>query len=143
MLRRIEPEKIICYNTPFPEMRGNIIYVNYERSSWQYMNYERGFQKEDLESFKVGGTSQVFCDTIEPFLSGKCGGSTCGGKWKPSKPEDERLIGIPGEVKVSFKRDGTRIETKIGIDGRTIAERHYTDHGQPQVHSNPHDQHNL
>ena len=25
MLRRIEPEKIICYNTPFPEMQGNII----------------------------------------------------------------------------------------------------------------------
>ncbi|MFR4758214.1 MAG: DUF4417 domain-containing protein [Evtepia gabavorous] len=23
MLRRIEPEKIICYNTPFPEMQGN------------------------------------------------------------------------------------------------------------------------
>ena len=27
MLRRIEPEKIICYNTPFPEMQGNIVYV--------------------------------------------------------------------------------------------------------------------
>ena len=27
MLRRIEPEKIICCNTPFPEMQGNIIYV--------------------------------------------------------------------------------------------------------------------
>ena len=48
MLRRIEPEKIVCYNTPFPEMQGNIIYVDYERSSWRYMNYERGFQKEDL-----------------------------------------------------------------------------------------------
>ena len=27
MLRRIDPEKIICYNTPFPEMQGNIIHV--------------------------------------------------------------------------------------------------------------------
>ena len=36
MLRRIEPEKIICYNTPFPEMQGNIASDNYERSScWQ------------------------------------------------------------------------------------------------------------
>ena len=25
MLRRIEPEKIICYNTPFPEMQGEIV----------------------------------------------------------------------------------------------------------------------
>ena len=42
MLRRIEPEKIICYNTPFPEMQGNIIYVDYERS----------FRGEDLDAFK-------------------------------------------------------------------------------------------
>ena len=38
MLRRIEPEKIICYHTPFPEMEGNIVYVDYERSSWRYLN---------------------------------------------------------------------------------------------------------
>lgn len=25
MLRQIEPERIICYNTPFPEMEGNIV----------------------------------------------------------------------------------------------------------------------
>ena len=35
MLRRIEPEKIICYNTPFPEMQGDIVYVDYERRSWR------------------------------------------------------------------------------------------------------------
>ncbi|MFQ9412288.1 MAG: hypothetical protein ACLR1T_16365 [Evtepia gabavorous] len=46
MLRRIEPEKIICYNTPFPEMQGNLIYVDYERSSWRYLNYERSFPKK-------------------------------------------------------------------------------------------------
>lgn len=46
MLRRIEPEKIICYNTPFPEMQGDIVYVDYERSSWKYMSYERSFLKE-------------------------------------------------------------------------------------------------
>ena len=38
MLRRIEPERIICYNTPFPEMQGDIVYVDYERSSWKYMS---------------------------------------------------------------------------------------------------------
>ena len=64
VLRRIEPEKIICYNTPFPEMQGNIIYVDYERSSWRYMNYEGRFQKEDLESFKINGASQSFCGTM-------------------------------------------------------------------------------
>ena len=33
MLRQIKPEWIICYNTPFPEMTGNIVYVDYDRSS--------------------------------------------------------------------------------------------------------------
>ena len=71
MLRRIEPKKIICYNTPFPEMQGNIIYVNYERSSWRYMNYERSFCREDSDAFKIGSTLSCDCDTIEPFLIGK------------------------------------------------------------------------
>ena len=40
----------------------------------------------------------------------KGGGSAYGGKWKPSKPEDERLVGKPGEIKITFKPDGTKIE---------------------------------
>ena len=55
MPRRIEPEKIICYTAPFSEMRGDIVYVDDEHSSWQYMNYERRatYQelKEDLAAF--------------------------------------------------------------------------------------------
>ena len=145
MLHRIEPERIVCYNTPFPEMEGNIVYVDYERSSWKYMNYERSFAKEDLDAFKIGSTPSLNCDTIEPYLIGghafKGGGSAYGGDWKPSKPEDERLIGKPGEIKVTFNKDGTRVETKIGPDGRAVAERHYTDHNQPKFHSNPHDHH--
>ena len=46
MLRQIKPERIICYNTPFPEMEGNIVYVDYDRSSWRYMNYEAAFRKK-------------------------------------------------------------------------------------------------
>lgn len=71
MLRRIEPEKIICYNTPFPEMQGNIIYVDYERS----------FRGEDLDAFKIGSTSSGDRDTIEPYLIGKGGGSAYGADW--------------------------------------------------------------
>ena len=140
MLRRIEPEKIICYNTPFPEMQGNIIDVDYERSSWRYMNYERGFQKEDLESFKIGGSFYTNHDTIEPFLIDKGGGSAYGGKWKPSpnKPDDQRFLGKPGEIKTTYK-NGYRVDTKIGSDGRAELERHYTDHRQPWAHTNPHD----
>ena len=28
MLQRIEPAKIVCYNTPFSEMRGEVIFVD-------------------------------------------------------------------------------------------------------------------
>ena len=45
MLRRIEPEVIICYHTPFPEMQGNIIYVDYDLSSWKH-------DKDDIEQMK-------------------------------------------------------------------------------------------
>ena len=145
MLRRIEPEKIICYNTPFPEMRGDIVYVDYERSSWRYMSYERNYKSEDLDAFKIGETYRPECDTIEPYLIGgtyKGGGSAYGGKWKPSKPDDERFLGEPGSINRTAGRNGDLRETKIGADGRAVKERHYSNHGNPKQHSIPHD-HNI
>ena len=47
---------------------------------------------------------------------------------------NDKLKGKPGEI----KRNGKQ-ETKIGQDGRAIKERHNTDHGNPKVHTNPHD----
>lgn len=32
MLKRIEPEKVICFGKPFDEMKGNIITVDYLKS---------------------------------------------------------------------------------------------------------------
>lgn len=69
--------------------------------------------------------------------AGMGGGGGGGGNpagWKPKKPEDERYLGKPGEI----KRDGYK-ETKIGEDGRASKERHNADHGTPNKHSNPHD----
>lgn len=140
MLRRIEPEKIICYNTPFPEMQGDIVHVDYARSSWRYMDYDRkAMPHEDLDCYKIGGANHTFCDTMDAYMIGKGGGSAYGGEWKPAKPEDERLIGEPGEIKTTYQKDGTKIETKIGPNGRAVAERHYSTHGKPWAHSNPHD----
>ena len=70
------------------EMQGNIIYVDYERSSWRYMNYERSFRREGLDAFKIGSTSSNHRDTIEPYLIGKGGGSAYGEKWKPNPNKD-------------------------------------------------------
>lgn len=103
-LRRIEPEKIICYNTPFSEMQGNIVYVDYERSSWRYLNYERNFQKEDLNSFKIGGASDPCYDTIAPYLVGKGRGSAYGALWEPNpdKPNEVILQSPPNTIQRFF-----------------------------------------
>jgi hypothetical protein len=48
--------------------------------------------------------------------------------------KDSRLKGKPGDI----NRKGNK-ETKIGPDGRGSRERHYSDHGNPRRHTNPHD----
>ncbi len=150
MLRRIEPEKIICYNEPFPEMAGDLVFVDYERSSWRHLNDEPPLgdaavqfsaapQPENGELiFKTG---YVVCDRE---LNQKGEGSAYGGSWRPSpnKPDDERFLGLPGTINKSRyegKKGGYDRETKIGDDGRAIKERHYTDYPNSKYHTNPHD----
>ena len=48
--------------------------------------------------------------------------------------KDSRLHGEPGPV----NKEGNK-ETQIGNDGKATKERHWTDHGSPKHHSNPHD----
>lgn len=138
MLRRIEPEKIICYNTPFPEMQGNIDCVDYERSSWRYMNYESGLLKEDLDCYKIGGAIRQNYDIMELYRIGKGGGSAYGSEMQPAKPADERFWGKPNEIKYSYSRKGELIETRIGSNGKAYLEIHHTDHGYPKYHDIPH-----
>lgn len=129
-------------------MEGNIVYVDYELSSWKYQGekyapskylpYICGEAPLPPDSGIVIRTGCILRD--DPPHKGM--GSAYGGKWKPAEPEDERFIGEPGEVKQTQsggKRGGYRRETKIGSDGRAIWERHHTDHGYPSKHSAPHD----
>lgn len=151
MLRRIEPEKIICYNTPFPEMQGDLVFVDYERSSWKHMDedsyipskyakYICGEKPIPVGSNLIIKSGYVVNQNDENYNSiiqtGM--GSAYGGMWKPKKPEDERFLGEPGEIKTTYKNN-YRIDTKIGEDGRAIKERHYTDKPNPKYHTNPHD----
>ena len=143
MLRQIEPERIICYNTPFPEMEGNIVFVDYELSSWKYQDNKQSFSKyvkyitgelplpDDCDIIIKKG----FVDTLEE----KGMGSSRGGEWRPKKEEDERFLGKPGEIKRTFVSQGYWKLTKIGDDGRAVMERHLTDHNKPWAHSDPHD----
>lgn len=140
MLRRIQPEKIICYNTPFPEMQGDIVFVDYDKSSWRYMNEDKDAESKGIFVRKKTGYIMLpERDIIEPYHVELGGGSAYGGKWRPSKPGDERFLGEPGEIKISYAKDGSKIETKIGEDGRAVSERHHTTSPNSKYHSNPHD----
>jgi len=89
MLHRIEPEKIICYNTPFPEMQGNIVYVDYELSSWKYMSYNLP-TAVDLEAFKIGGSFSQNYDTMSVYMIDAGGGNAYGGLVPSSRPPNSR-----------------------------------------------------
>ncbi|MEG1447806.1 MAG: DUF4417 domain-containing protein [Oscillospiraceae bacterium] len=148
MLSQIEPERIICYNEPFPEMQGNIIFVDYELSSWKYQNddykpskylpYILGEKRLPKNSEIVIKRGYILGD--DAYLKGM--GSAFGGKWRPSpnKPQDQRFLGKPGETKNTIMPNGEKYTTKIGNDGKATTERHNTDHNRSHTgHTDPHD----
>lgn len=143
LLRQIEPERIICYNDPFPEMQGNIVFVDYELSSWKYQNDDytpSKFVKYICGVLPVPEDSGILIKKghIASLEEEKGMGSAHGGKWKPKKPEAERFFGPPGES-LEFTLSGYTVRVKYGEDGRAVKERHYTDHLQPRKHTDPHD----
>ena len=144
LLRQVEPERIICYNTPFPEMEGNIVFVDYELSSWKNQLFD---SKPSKFAKYISGELPIpnNCDIIIkkgyiiPTFEEKGMGSAYGGGWKPKKPSDERFLGEPGEIKSTVMPNGSVFSTKIGSNGKAVIERHHTNHGKPHFHSNPHD----
>lgn len=151
MLKRIEPEKIICYHYPFPEMEGNILFVDYDLSSWQHYEDDKlELPYTQMEKYALGiNTPSQNSNIVVKFndnslFTFKGNGSVFGGQWRPhpDKPWEERFFGKPGEIKHTFiptAKGGYWADTKIGEDGRAETERHYSDHGYPALHSNPHD----
>jgi len=152
MLRRIEPSVIICYHYPFPEMEGNIVFVDYDLSSWTHDNddidktclytqserYLLGFETPPPESHVIIKR----CAYVNKHDAEKGMGSVEGGEWqpKPNKPEEQRFIGKPGETKITYDKKGNAFQTKIGNDGRAEKERHNTDHNRAHSgHTDPHD----
>ena len=144
MLKRIEPERIICYNTPFPEMQGNIVFVDYELSSWKYQGDNSPFVKTFYGQLMPHRNDDIIYKRgyVLSYAEEKGMGSAYGGKWKPTTKANNRLIGPPGEIRITYTKWGERYLTKYGDDGYAIMERHETDHGRTDkknFHSNPHD----
>lgn len=143
MLHRIEPERIICYNTLFPEMEGNIIYVDYELTSWKYQKEHEfsPYAKYITGELPLPENSSIIIKGGIIIPNEKGMGSAYGGQWKPNpnKPYDARFIGKPGEIKTTIMKHGEVYKTKIGNDGLAERERHETDHNMGDKHTIPHD----
>lgn len=108
MLKRIDPEYIICYHEPFPEMEGNIIYVNYELSSWRYFDVDETYKPSKYFEYISEITNKPEnCDIIVKSYgyvlkdNFKGMGDAYGGSWKPKNSDDERFLGNPGDVKTT------------------------------------------
>ena len=147
LLRRIEPERILCYNKGgiFPEMEGNIISIDYDLSSWMYQDKPSKYLPYICGERPLPEGSGLIIKRgyVLPDHEVQRGmGSAYGGAWKPKKKTDKRFLGKPGEIKpetIPGKKGSYNVETHIGPDGRADRERHYSDHHRPDKHSNPHD----
>ena len=102
------------------------------------MSYDKADDK-DLGCYKIPAANSEKYDTMSAYMISAGSGSAYGGEWKPAKEDDKRFLGTPGEINVMTDRNADKRETKIGDDGKAIRERHDTDHGRPDKHSNPHD----
>ena len=139
MLTELEPSAIICYSEPFPEMEGNIIYMDYELNSWRYLKDDKPTSKYVKRTLSNSRQSDIY---VHKTYICKGGGSAYGGKWQPKKEADEKLLGKPNSTKkmhIPGKKGGYDAEIKYDEQGRAVLERHYTDHNKPWAHSNPHD----
>lgn len=143
MISEIEPEKIICYSEPFSEMKGDIIYVDYELSSWKHLN-----DKSKTTGKYIKNTFPVLTSDLEHSIIKKIGyvckggGSAFGGDWIPKDENSVRFLGEPNTIKentVKTTKGNYIVIDKYNDKGQAVWERHLTDHNRPDKHSNPHD----
>lgn len=134
MLSEIEPEKIICYSEPFSEMKGDIIYVDYELSSWKYLNDKKA------NSLTMQDEADIIIKKYGYVCKG--GGSAFGGEWKPKDENAARFLGEPNTIRVNIvktTKGNYKVFDYYNKNGKAVAERHLTDHNKAHQHSNPHD----
>lgn len=142
MLEELEPQQILCYCEPFDEMRGNIVYIDYDLSSWKYLNDKNYDEKCIKHTYPVLTNNYNSSIIYKTGYISKGGGSAFGGEWQPKDANSERFIGVPNTTKVNFvstKKGSYKVEDKYDEKGHAVWERHYTDHYKPSKHSDPHD----
>ena len=86
MIKRVNPEAVICYGNPFDEMEGNIIAVDYAKTNnlSKWADYICG-EKE------IPFNSNLIVKRYGYVLNEK-GMGRASGQWKPKKEDDKRFL---------------------------------------------------
>lgn len=105
MLRRIEPQSVICYSKPFKEMDGNIISIDYATTNNLSKKFFSYVQKS-YEKWFLGYVTKI------QKGSGAAGGTPKFPGWDPSKPPGQgfewRGKGDPSSGKGAWYNPNTK-----------------------------------
>lgn len=143
MLRRLEPEAILCYCAPFPEMEGNLITVDYaetnhleaQKKFWTSPLSDAGIQKDDgcFPEYPRNEDGSYLVKTFGYVVTTGFGGGGGGGDSLPTKS-------TPNSVKKLYNKKGELKQERYYDDqGRAKEDIDYTNHGNSKQHPNvPH-----
>ncbi len=136
MLRKIKPEKVICYGKPFEEMKGKIIEVDYAETN----NFRKTFVMQDSEERETDFPSIIngmqITKTCENFTKGM--GSASGGGGGKSLPVKGKK-----NSKATLYKNGKKVQERTyDSEGRAQKDIDYTDHGNPTNHPDVPHEHN-
>lgn len=123
LLRRIQPEYVICYSEPFPEMEGNIIYVDYDLSSWKHMEDDIVPAEFVKHTHPVLTKPSAYGRIVKTGYVCKGGGSAYGGEWQPKDENSKRFLGEPNTTKRSTVQT-KKAAMKLKRDMVRMAEPH-------------------
>lgn len=115
MLRRLEPEAILCYSEPFPEMRGNVIVVDYAEVN----------NLNSVKKVQVSGDQQFFYKD-NPYIVKKVGFVVCAGYGHGRKliPIGARHGNTPGGNRRQNKAFQS-VVTKLNLSPEQAQQLHY------------------
>ena len=122
MYSRIKPSTVICYGKPYPEMKGNIVVVDYSEANHSKSNNDAYYIKK----------AYGYVTNIDI----KGGGSATGGEHRTLP-----MKGKPNSKKARYKNGKKVQEREYDENGNPKRDIDYTDHGNPKEHPNVPHQH--
>ena len=132
MLRKLKPNTVICYGTPFAEMKGKIIEVDYAESnhlSKAYDEWPVGISESYYNPGKGSYIKNIYGFVVADKGMGSAGNNG-GGKKSKFLPK----TGKPNSKRSLYKNGKLVQERHYDKQGRAEKDIDYSDHGNPKNH---------